>query len=343
MTSSDKDFKQQVLFGEPVQGAEFDVASEPKGQIVVNDEQFTEIDERETDFVDIEDVIENKGKKNWGVRLIFSLVTLLIVIESVLFFHEGFNQSPITASIYAALFCTIATVFGRTVYKEFKSLRALKKRKLQQDKVLDALHSADSIDARKVCDDIATQLPSDVHNAIDKQWSKTIPLELSQKEVLSVFSSTVLANTDTKGIDKITKFSAEATVLVALSPIAIVDMMILFWRNLKMIDEISQLYGLQLSYWARIKLIRQVFVNMAYAGASELIVDVGADLIGADLLGKLSSRLAQGLGAGMLTARLGIQTMKMCRPIPFSPQNSPKIKDVRKQLIAQIKKISDRS
>ncbi|GHF98332.1 YcjF family protein [Thalassotalea marina] len=343
MSSTEKDFKQQVLFEEPADEVKLSVASEPKSQIVIADEQFTEVDEREDDLVEISDVIESKGKKNWLRRLIFSLIGLLIVIEAVFFFQEGFNDTPIIASIYALLFALIATVFGHTVYKEIKSLRSLKKRKHQQEKIISALHSASDIDARKMCDEIAAQLPSDMQQVIENKWSTTIPAELSQKEVISVFSSTVLAETDAKSIDKITKFSAEATVLVALSPIAIVDMMILFWRNLKMIDEISQLYGLQLSYWARIKLIKQVFINMAYAGASELIVDVGADLIGADLLGKLSSRLAQGLGAGMLTARLGIQTMKMCRPIPFSSQNSPKIKDVRKQLIAKIKNISERS
>lgn len=342
MSSSEKDFKQQVLFEEPTLNEDMSVANEPKGQVVVTDEQFVEVDEKEFDTVEIEDVLENKSNKSWLTRLILSVVTILIIIETTLFFHEGFNQSPIIASMYATLLALLTFACGRSVYREFKSLRELKKRKRQQEKVLGVQQSTDDIDARTMCDEIAQQLPSDLQTTIDNNWSASIPAELTDKEVLSVFSSTVLAETDSKAIDKITKFSAEATVLVALSPIAVVDMMILCWRNLKMIDEISQLYGLQLSYWARIKLIKQVFVNMAYAGASELIVDVGADLIGADLLGKLSSRLAQGLGAGMLTARLGIQTMKMCRPIPFSAQNSPKLKDVRKQLIAQIKNISDK-
>lgn len=108
-----------------------------------------------------------------------------------------------------------------------------------------------------------------------------------------------------------------------------------------MLDEIAQLYGLKLSYWSRIKLIKQVFVNMVYAGASELIADVGTELLGADLLGKLSARIAQGLGAGMLTARLGLKTIELCRPIPFQ-DNKPTLKDVRKQLITQIKALTSK-
>jgi putative membrane protein len=34
------------------------------------------------------------------------------------------------------------------------------------------------------------------------------------------------------------------------------------------------------------------------------------------LLGKLSARAAQGLSAGVFTARLGYKTMELCRPLP---------------------------
>jgi putative membrane protein len=127
-------------------------------------------------------------------------------------------------------------------------------------------------------------------------------------------------------------------VLVALSPIALLDMLIMLSRNLRLINKISALYGLKLGYWSRIKLIKSVFINMAYAGASELIADVGAELLGADLLSKLSSRFAQGLGAGMLTARLGINAMTLCRPIPLNDKK-PRLKQVSREVLTQIKQL----
>jgi putative membrane protein len=131
---------------------------------------------------------------------------------------------------------------------------------------------------------------------------------------------------------------SEAVVLVALSPIAVLDMLIMLWRNLRLVNKIAALYGLKLGYWSRVKLIKQVIINMAYAGASELIADLGADLLGAELLGKLSGRMAQGLGAGMLTARLGLKAMHMCRPMPFY-EDTPKLGHVRQQVIGQVKKL----
>ncbi len=42
------------------------------------------------------------------------------------------------------------------------------------------------------------------------------------------------------------------------------------------------------------------------------------DWMSQDLAARLSARAAQGIGAGLLTARLGIKAMEVCRPLPGS-------------------------
>lgn len=65
-----------------------------------------------------------------------------------------------------------------------------------------------------------------------------------------------------------------------------------------MIDEVAACYGIRLGYWSRIRLLRMIGQHMLYAGAAELITDVGLDWLGAELSARLSARLAQGVGAG---------------------------------------------
>ena len=62
------------------------------------------------------------------------------------------------------------------------------------------------------------------------------------------------------------------------------------------------LYEVITGYLSRVRLWRQLVLNLVYAGVSELLVDVGPDLLGAELAGKLSARVAQGVGAGLMTA-----------------------------------------
>lgn len=55
-------------------------------------------------------------------------------------------------------------------------------------------------------------------------------------------------------------------------------------------------------------------------------------------MARLSTRVAQGIGAGLLTARLGIKTMELCRPLPWM-DDKPKLADFRRQLLSQLKNI----
>ena len=279
---------------------------------------------------------------------------VLVTIEAGDFFINGFINSPVITGIYALIFSCLLLLAGSGVIREIKSLRQFKRQQKRQDKAGIILNSKveehlsqgksavnSKFDSHKFCQQITEQLPGDLQTPLEQEWADVLGQGYNDAELLALYSRQVLTKVDEKALKEIAKFSGEATVLVALSPVAIIDMALLFWRNLRMIDKIAALYGLKMGYWSRIKLIRQVFVNMVYAGASELMADFGTQMLGAELLGKLSTRFAQGLGAGMLTARLGIKTMHACRPLPFN-ENPPKLTAVRKEIQAQLKALLQR-
>ncbi|MBU2872326.1 YcjF family protein [Colwellia sp. E2M01] len=303
-----------------------------------------------------QDITGVQGKKNsWLWRIIAVTLVTLVIIESYNFFVVGFVESPIVTSIYAALLGSLTIIGVNSFWRELVGLRAFKNRQKMKAQAVELLFITQENKAGKVtetsnqrgkdfCDNISDSLPCDlvfdmttVAKTEQQSWRESVSNEHSSAEVVQLYSRVVLSKVDEKALNEVARFSTEAVVLIALSPIAIIDMLIMFTRNLRMINKISGLYGLKLSYWSRIKLIKQVFVNMAYAGASELIADFGSDMLGAELMGKLSSRFAQGLGAGMLTARLGAKTMELCRPIPF--EEKPKLTQVRKKIAEQIKSL----
>ena len=100
---------------------------------------------------------------------------------------------------------------------------------------------------------------------------------------------------------------------------------------------IDQSHGIELGYYSRLRLFKLVLLNIAFAGASELVREVGMDWMSQDLAARLSTRAAQGIGAGLLTARLGIKAMELCRPLPWIDDDKPRLGDFRRQLIGQVK------
>ncbi|MEW6981771.1 YcjF family protein [Colwelliaceae bacterium 6471] len=332
----DKDkHQQQILFDETDVKSSLDLEETSTQPILFDNQDW--LPEDNTDIDSDEDIIE-ESKPRWLWRIIFSLFSVLVVVEAVDFFRVGFTESPIIASIYAIILACLAVLAGSTLIREFKGLRQFKQQQKIQTQVRDILNGDGKVSAMDICQNISDKMPCDVTTKQEKKWDDIVHAQYSDAELLQLYSRVVLTDVDQKALAEVAKFSTESLVLIALSPIAIIDMFIMLWRNFRMINKIAGLYGLKLGYWGRIKLVKQVFVNMVYAGASELVTDFGSDMIGADALGKLSGRLAQGLGAGLLTARLGLRTIKLCRPIPFE-NDAPKLSHVRKEIVIKIKQL----
>jgi len=343
--------QQQILFSDNEllneQVTDEVMGSKDGEQVIFDNQDYLPIDEnKELPVLLNEQTFEqsmagNKSKPRWLWRIALTLLTGVIGVETIDFFMTGFVNSPIITSVYAVILSCLVVLASSSVFSEWSTLRQFKRReKLKQQAYELFSHNQlakdiTPFDVKIFCQKVSENLPCDLVSEQEEAWQDALNAQYSDSELLQLYSRLVLTKVDEKAMAEIAKFSTEAVVLVALSPVAIIDMLIILWRNLRMINKVALLYGIKLGYWSRIKLIRQVFVNMVYAGASELITDFGSDMIGADLLGKLSGRLAQGLGAGMLTARLGVKTMQLCRPIPF--EDKPKLAHVRKEMLSTIK------
>ena len=351
--TDEKSHRQQILFADNEllnEQARCEVKASLDGkQVIFDNQDYLPLDEQKElpallNYAVLEQhLAATKAKPRWLWRIALTLFTGVIAVEMVDFFMMGFANSPIITSVYAIILSCLVVLASSSVLSEWSTLRQFKRREILKQQAYELLshdpltqeQNISSLDVKTFCQKVSENLPCDLVSEQEQAWQKTINAQYNDAELLQLYSRLVLTKVDEKAMAEIAKFSTEAVVLVALSPVAFIDMLIILWRNLRMINKVALLYGIKLGYWSRIQLIRQVFVNMVYAGASELITDFGSDMIGADLLGKLSGRLAQGLGAGMLTARLGVKTMQLCRPIPF--ESKPKLAHVRKEMLSTIK------
>ena len=353
--TNERSHQQQILFSDNELLSE-EVTEESKesqygDQVIFNNQDYLAIDENKelptlsNEQVLEQNLMEKKSKPRWLWRIALTLLAGVIGFETVDFFMTGFVNSPFMTSIYAVILSCLMILASSSLFSEWSTLRRFKRREILKQQACEVLSQAPSdivqaeraFDVRVFCQKVGENLPCDLVSEQEHVWQDTANEQHNDAELLQLYSRLVLTKVDEKAMAEIAKFSTEAVVLVALSPVALIDMLLMLWRNLRMVNKVALLYGIKLGYWSRIKLIRQVFVNMVYAGASELIADFGSDMIGADLLGKLSGRLAQGLGAGMLTARLGVKTMQLCRPIPF--EEKPKLSQVRKKMLSTIKEL----
>lgn len=220
---------------------------------------------------------------------------------------------------------------------EWRRLWRLRERAQERDVARELLSSHGIGRGRAFCEKLAQQAGIDQRHPALQRWHAALHETHNDREVIALYAQLVQPVLDRQARYEIGRSAAESTMMIAVSPLALVDMAFIAWRNLRLINRIAALYGIELGYFSRLRLFRLVMLNIAFAGASELVREIGMDWVSQDLASRFSARAAQGIGAGLLTARLGIKAMELCRPLPWLEDDKPRLGDFRRDLIAQLR------
>ncbi|HCG8547437.1 TPA: TIGR01620 family protein [Vibrio parahaemolyticus] len=288
----------------------------------------------------LEHVIRPRPGRKWLATGVFATFAGLVGWQAVDSFVTAVQTADWLALGWAGFITAVASLGLGAIGKELWKLRKLRNHFNIQEEAELLVHS-DSVGKGKVfCEKVAEQSGVLAENPGFDRWQNSINPAHSDAEILDMYDSMVVSQQDKLATKVVSQHATESAALVAVSPLAAADMLLVAWRNFKMIDNLSKVYGVELGYASRIKLLRAVFVNMAAAGASELAIDAGMDLMSMDLAGKVSARAGQGLGVGILTARLGLKAMALLRPLPWYPDRQVKLGTIRKAVVAKVASIT---
>ncbi|MCL1143915.1 TIGR01620 family protein [Shewanella gaetbuli] len=285
----------------------------------------------------LDEVIKEQSKpQRWSLLAKLSClgVTLLIIVQTLLGLRDAFEQSPILFGFYSTVLVVITTWVVGMSLKEWRKLVKLKQVGHHQDT---ASRLAESMQIGEAEPFLATLLTNYPNTEAKKTYLAQVSVEHNDAERVLLFDELVLSERDQLAKKYVAKYSAESALLLAASPLAVLDMALILWRNQTMISKIAKVYGIELGYWSRIRLIKSIIFNIIYAGTTEVAMDIGTQLLSVEMTGKLSARVAQGLGGGLLTARLGYQAMSLCRPIPFNQNTKPKLSKIHRHLLSELK------
>lgn len=275
----------------------------------------------------------------WGkiVRLGVAVLGISVVAQGVQWVHQAWVQQDWVALGACTAGGLIIVAGVGSVATEWRRLYRLRQRADERDEARELMHSHGTGKGRAFCEKLAAQAGLDNSHPALQRWQASLHETQNDREVVELYARLVQPVLDAQARREISHSAAESALMIAVSPLALVDMAFIAWRNLRLVNRIAVLYGIELGYYSRIRLFRLVLLNMAFAGASELVREVGMDWMSQDLAARLSARAAQGIGAGLLTARLGIKTMELCRPLPWLEGDKPKLGDFRKELIGKLK------
>jgi len=294
------------------------------------------------DQLNIEPIIRPKKQKWLGIGIVSCFMGLIAwqALDSLVTAYQHSNWLVLGWSVFLGGFSGLGVL---RLIKEWRMLRRLKSHFSKQEMAEKVINDDGVGNAETLCRTLLPTVHDEQLSEAVERWNTALDPSYNDKEVFELYNAMIVKQQDDRAVRVVSKYSADSAVMVALSPLAIVDMLLVAWRSLKMLDELADIYQIELGYWSKLRLLKLVLINMAFAGVTELAIDSGMDVLSTNLVQKLSARAGQGVGVGLMTARLGIQSMKVMRPLPWLVDSKTSLAAVRKNIIKNVFKVTNKS
>jgi len=262
-----------------------------------------------------------KKSKSFYKFSIFTLIFASLIIfgsiaESILFANQLLEVNVVFGYIYLSILsAVIYFVFTFSFREIIKYLEISKVEKIQAEaKFLEENPNRNSINfAKNILEKYKYSQNENVKNGVETFRTDLPHLEYAQ--ILPNISEKILSPIDMEVEKLIFKYAKENGIATAISPIPLFDALFIIWRNIRMVNQISEIYGFRAGLIGNFTLLKRVAEQLIFIGVAELTADSFSILTGQTIVSKLSSSIAQGVGHSILTVRIGLATIQVSRPI----------------------------
>jgi putative membrane protein len=148
------------------------------------------------------------------------------------------------------------------------------------------------------------------------------------RDLIDVAERALLRPLDEKAQAEIAAAAKRVSLFTAISPRAILDVLFVVAQIIRLVRRIAEIYGGRPGLLGLIKLARSIGAHIAITGGMAVGDSLLQQLVGHGIASKISARMGEGVLNGLLTARVGLSALAVCRPAPFAVIKPPGVSDV---------------
>jgi putative membrane protein len=148
------------------------------------------------------------------------------------------------------------------------------------------------------------------------------------RDLIDVAERALLRPLDDRAQGEIAAAAKRVSLVTAISPRAILDVVFVVAQIVRLVRRIAEIYGGRPGLLGLIKLARSIGAHIAITGGMAVGDSLLQQLVGHGIASRISARAGEGVLNGLLTARVGLSALAVCRPAPFSVDKAPGVSDV---------------
>ena len=130
----------------------------------------------------------------------------------------------------------------------------------------------------------------------------------------------IIDELDKQATKHIYQSAKEVSLFTAFSPGSAMDSIAVIFTSAKLMKNVFHIYGYRTNFVTSMLITRKILENASLAALVEYADDSINDILGNTLVSKISTKIAQGIGNGVLMLRIGNVLIQSARP--FAPDGS---------------------
>jgi putative membrane protein len=148
------------------------------------------------------------------------------------------------------------------------------------------------------------------------------------RDLIDIAERALLRPIDLKAQAEIAAAARRVSMVTAVSPRAALDVIFVIAQIVRLVRRIAELYGGRPGLFGFFKLARSIGAHLAITGGMAVGDSLLQQVVGHGIASRISARMGEGVLNGLLTARVGLSALAVCRPAPFAIDRPPGVSDV---------------